>query len=99
MRAWSPPVRRRLVRGGGIEGIDGLDPPRSRYLAELALDRAARVLKGGGNALIKVFRGAGFQQLLQEAGGRFVKVKLLEPTASCARSPARYPLAKDFRLV
>jgi len=31
--------------------------------------------------------------------GRFVKVKLLEATASRARNPEMYLLAKDFRLV
>ncbi len=60
-----------------LSGIDVVDQPRSIYLAELALDRAAKVLKGGGDALIKVFQGAGFQELVRDARGRFAKVKLL----------------------
>jgi 23S rRNA (uridine2552-2'-O)-methyltransferase len=69
------------------------------YLGELALDMAAKVLKGGGDALIKVLRGAGFQELVQDARGRFAKVKLVQPTASPARSSEMYLLAKHFRLV
>ena len=82
-----------------MSGIDAVDQPRSMYLAELALDMAARVLKQGGGALIKVFQGAGFEALLGEARSRFAKVKLVKPAASRARSPEVYLLAKDFRLV
>jgi 23S rRNA (uridine2552-2'-O)-methyltransferase len=82
-----------------LSGIDVVDQPRSLHLAELALDMGSGVLKGGGNALIKVFQGSDFQELGREARGRFAKVKLLKPTASRARSPEMYLLAKDFRLV
>ncbi len=79
--------------------MDAIDGPRSMYLAELALDMAARVLKPGGHALIKVFQGAGFQELVREARGEFGKVKLVKPQASRARSPEIYLLAMKFRLV
>ena len=79
--------------------FDVVGQPRSMHLAELALDMAAKVLKGGGDALIKAFQGAGFQELILDPRGRFAKVKLVEPTASRARSPELYLLAKDFRLV
>ena len=69
------------------------------YLAELALAMAAKVLKGGGDALIKVFQVAGFQELVRDARGRLAKVKLAKPAASHSRSPEMYLLAKDFRLV
>ena len=69
------------------------------YLAELALDMSERVLKRGGNALIKIFQGAGFQELVSAARGKFAKVKLVKPLASRARSPEMYLLAMDFRLV
>ncbi|MGC8522621.1 MAG: 23S rRNA (uridine(2552)-2'-O)-methyltransferase RlmE [Steroidobacteraceae bacterium] len=82
-----------------MSGIDSVDQPRAMYLAELALDMAGRVLKGGGGALIKVFQGAGFETLVREARGRFAKVRLVKPTASRARSSEVYLLAKDFRLV
>ena len=82
-----------------MSGIDAVDQPRAMYLAELALDMAGRVLKPGGGALIKVFQGAGFDALVRDARSRFGKVRLVKPTASRARSPEVYLLAKDFRLV
>ncbi len=82
-----------------LSGVDVIDQPRSMYLAELALDMAARILKPGGDALIKVFQGAGFQELVQGARGRFGRVRLLKPQASRSRSPEIYLLAMQFRLV
>ena len=82
-----------------LSGLDVIDQPRSAHLAELALEMSERVLKRGGSALIKVFQGAGFQELVSGARGRFAKVKLAKPTASRARSPEMYLLAKDFLLV
>ena len=42
---------------------------------------AAKVLKGGGSALIKVLQGSGFEELIHDARHRFAKVKLVKPTA------------------
>ena len=82
-----------------LSGVDVIDQPRSMYLAELALDMATRVLKPGGDALIKVFQGAGFQELVQGARGHFGRVRLVKPQASRSRSPEIYLLAMQFRLV
>src|SRR4029077_3728896 len=43
-----------------LSGVDAIDQPRTMHLAELALEMAGRILKPGGNALIKVFQGSGF---------------------------------------
>ncbi|HUN27551.1 MAG TPA: SAM-dependent methyltransferase [Steroidobacteraceae bacterium] len=82
-----------------LSGVDSIDQPRSAELAELALDLAERILKPHGSALIKVFQGAGFQELVGVARKRFAKVRLLKPQASRARSPELYLLAKDLMLV
>ena len=82
-----------------LSGVDVVDQPRSLYLAELALDMSARVLKPGGSALIKVFQGAGFRELVQSARGRFARVRVVKPAASRSRSPEMYLLAMQFRLV
>jgi 23S rRNA (uridine2552-2'-O)-methyltransferase len=82
-----------------MSGIDVSDQARSMHLAELALDMAGRVLKPGGDALIKVFQGSGFEQLVKAARGEFSRVKLVKPPASRARSPEMYLLAMKFRLV
>src|SRR2546421_12727166 len=82
-----------------LSGVDVIDQPRSLYLAQLALDMSARVLKPGGSALIKVFQGAGFRELVQSARGRFARVKVVKPLASRSRSAEMYLLAMQFRLV
>jgi len=82
-----------------LSGVDAIDQPRSLGLAELALDMAGRVLKPGGHALIKLFQGAGFPELVQESHSRFGRVKLVKPGASRPRSPEIYLLAMQFRLV
>jgi 23S rRNA (uridine2552-2'-O)-methyltransferase len=82
-----------------LSGVGAIDQPRSMHLAELALEMTERVLKPGGHALIKVFQGSGFVELLQGARGRFGRVKLLKPEASRSRSPEMYLLAMQFRLV
>jgi 23S rRNA (uridine2552-2'-O)-methyltransferase len=82
-----------------LSGLDAIDQPRTIHLAELALEMAGRILKPGGNALIKVFQGSGFVELLQDARRQFGRVKLLKPEASRSRSPEMYLLAMQFRLV
>ena len=82
-----------------LSGVDVIDQPRALYLAELALSLAEDVLKEGGDALIKVFQGAGFEELVRSARARFGKVKLVKPEASRSRSPEMYLLAMQYRLV
>jgi len=82
-----------------LSGMDSIDQPRSMYLAEIALDMAERVLKPQGSALIKVFQGAGFQELVAAARKKFAKVKLCKPQASRARSPELYLLARHYSMV
>src|SRR5580658_3289264 len=82
-----------------LSGVDVIDQPRAMYLAELALGLAERVLKPEGHALIKVFQGAGFQELVRAARGKFIRVRLVKPLASRARSPEIYLLAMQYRLV
>jgi 23S rRNA (uridine2552-2'-O)-methyltransferase len=82
-----------------LSGVDAIDQPRAMDLAELALQRAQDVLKSGGDALIKVFQGAGFEDFVRAARARFGKVKLIKPEASRSRSPEMYLLAMQFRLV
>ena len=82
-----------------LSGVDAIDHPRSAYLVELALEFSGRVLKPGGAALIKVFQGAGFEELVRTARVQFAKVKLVKPQASRTRSPELYLLAKAFVMV
>jgi 23S rRNA (uridine2552-2'-O)-methyltransferase len=82
-----------------MSGVEAIDQPRAMHLSQRALQVAERVLKPGGSALIKVFQGAGFQELVEASRGRFGRVRLTQPRACGSRSPEMYLLAKEFRLV
>ena len=82
-----------------LSGMDVIDHPRAMYLAELALDLAGRVLKSEGVALIKMFQGSGFQELVADTRKKFAKTKLMKPEASRSRSPELYLLAKHPLIV
>ena len=69
-----------------------------REVGRVLSDMAARVLKGGADALIKVFRGTGLQELIQDAHGRFAKVKLVEPAARRSYSPENVSAGQGFSL-
>lgn len=80
-----------------MSGNDSIDMPRSIYLAELALDFALKVLAADGSLLIKLFQGAGFEELLGEIKRRFKKTAIRKPKASRNRSREVYILARSLR--
>ncbi len=82
-----------------MAGIDAVDQPRSMYLAELALEFADRVLAPGGDLLVKLFQGAGFEQIIRDARSRYGRVVTKKPKASRTRSPEIYLLARQFGMV
>jgi 23S rRNA (uridine2552-2'-O)-methyltransferase len=82
-----------------MAGIDAVDQPRSMHLAELALEFADRVLAPGGDVLVKLFQGAGFDQLIKDTRARYGRVLTKKPKASRTRSPEIYLLARQFRMV
>ena len=77
-----------------ITGVDAVDQPRAMYLAELAVDFADRVLRPGGDLLVKLFQGEGFDPLLRDLRARYDKVVMRKPRASRPRSREVYVLAK-----
>jgi 23S rRNA (uridine2552-2'-O)-methyltransferase len=82
-----------------MAGIDAVDQPRSMYLAELAVEFADRVLRPGGDLLVKVFQGAGFEEIVKTARRRYGRVVMKKPKASRSRSPEIYLLARQFGMV
>ena len=77
-------------------GINAVDQPRMMYLAELALDFARQCLRPGGDMLIKVFQGEGFESLRAELRRSFAKVASRKPKASRSRSKELYLLARNY---
>src|ERR1700726_3884482 len=82
-----------------MAGIDAVDQPRSMYLAELALEFADRVLAPGGDLLLKLFQGAGFDQIIKDTRSRYGRVMTKKPKASRSRSSEIYLLARQFGMV
>lgn len=81
-----------------MSGSSAIDIPRSMYLVELAFDFAEKMLKPGGNMLIKIFHGSGFDDLVKQARSSFDKVVIRKPAASRSRSKETYLLAKGYNL-
>ena len=80
-----------------MSGIRGVDQTKAMYLIELALDMACKVLKPGGNFVVKVFHGEGFDQYMLELKKRFKQVISRKPNASRSRSREVYVVAKNFK--
>ena len=82
-----------------MSGVDVVDQARAADLEALALDFARQVLRPGGVLVMKVFQGAGFQQLLAEARRAFEGVRMRKPKASRQRSSETYLVARGLRPV
>lgn len=80
-----------------MSGMNAIDQPAGMYLVELALDLARQTLKPGGNFLVKVFQGEGFDAYLKDMRGSFKKVVTRKPEASRARSREVYLLGQGFK--
>lgn len=77
-----------------MSGNAAVDIPRAMYLAELAVDFADQALKPGGDLLMKVFQGEGFDQLVRDLRQKYTKVVTRKPKASRPRSREVYLLAR-----
>jgi 23S rRNA (uridine2552-2'-O)-methyltransferase len=75
-----------------ISGVKDVDQAGAAYLTELALEFSAQWLKPGGNFLVKVFIGSGFDEIVKSMRGQFEKVVTRKPKASRDRSTEVYLL-------
>ena len=80
-----------------ISGTPEVDMPKAMFLCELALDLAARILKPGGNFVIKVFQGEGFDAYVKDARQKFDTVQMIKPDSSRGSSREQYMLAWGYR--
>lgn len=80
-----------------ISGIGVSDQARSMHLAELALEFSIERLNSGGNFLVKVFQGSGFEQFLLVMRATFGRVVTRKPEASRGRSSETYLVGLEKR--
>lgn len=81
-----------------MSGTRVVDQPRAMHLAELAFDFAIQVLRPGGNLVVKLFQGEGFQEYVAASRARFDSVRLRKPSASRSGNRETYLVARNFRL-
>lgn len=75
-----------------MTGIADVDQAGAAHLTELALEFSKDWLKPSGHFLVKVFIGAGFEEILQTMRQMFDKVVTRKPKASRGRSNEVYLL-------
>jgi 23S rRNA (uridine2552-2'-O)-methyltransferase len=75
-----------------ISGVKDADQAGAVYLTELALEFSQQWLKPKGNFLVKVFIGAGFDDIVKRMRSEFDKVVTRKPKASRGRSNETYLL-------
>jgi len=78
--------------------MKAVDQPRAIYLCDLALDLAREVLKPGGELVVKVFQGEGFDHYLRDLRGAFARVTARKPKASRPRSREMYLVARNYNV-
>jgi 23S rRNA (uridine2552-2'-O)-methyltransferase len=79
-----------------MSGMRAVDQPRMMHLVESVLYFAERSLKPGGDLLLKIFHGEGFDEFLRALRARFKKVAIRKPEASRDRSSETYVLARGL---
>ena len=80
-----------------ISGIGMVDQARGMHLAELALEFSITRLNSGGDFLVKVFQGSGFDEFLRNMRASFNRVVTRKPGASRGRSSELYLLGLGKR--
>jgi 23S rRNA (uridine2552-2'-O)-methyltransferase len=81
-----------------VTGIAAVDQPRSMHLCELALDYVHQALRPGGDFLIKVYQGEGFDDFLRQMRETFARVQSRKPSASRSISREVYLLGRSKKL-
>jgi 23S rRNA (uridine2552-2'-O)-methyltransferase len=80
-----------------LTGIALTDQARSIHLLELALEFSREYLKAGGDMLVKVFQGTGFDALRRDMEQLFDTVSVRKPDSSRDRSSEVYLLCRGRR--
>lgn len=81
-----------------VSGIAAVDQPRGIHLCELALEFARDSLRAGGDFLVKIYQGEGFDPFLCDMRSLFTKVTTRKPGASRSISREVYLLGRGIRV-
>ncbi|MBI5680055.1 MAG: 23S rRNA (uridine(2552)-2'-O)-methyltransferase [Methanobacterium sp.] len=76
-----------------LTGITDIDQLKSVDIAENALKISDSILKIGGNFIIKLFQGEGFEEFLKKVKKKFNNVKTTKPPSSKKGSTEMYIIA------
>ena len=79
-----------------LSGAKAYDQARVMALNEDALRFAEKLLKQGGNFVMKSFQGTDFNELLELVKERFYSVRVIRSTATRRGSTECYIVAKNF---
>jgi len=79
-----------------LSGQRSYDQARAIELGEQALAFATKLLKPGGNFIVKSFQGQDFNSLLTDVKACFYSVRTFRPQASRRGSTEIYIIAKNF---
>jgi 23S rRNA (uridine2552-2'-O)-methyltransferase len=80
-----------------LSGQRSYDQARAMALAEDALGFASRILKPGGNFVVKTFQGDLFKEFYDSVKDQFWSVKAYRTRASRRGSAETYIIAKNFK--
>lgn len=80
-----------------LTGVAIADQMKVMHLAELTYGLCEEMLKPGGNLVVKVFQGVGFDALLAQMRKRFTRVAPRKPRASRDASREIYLVGRAWR--
>lgn len=80
-----------------LSGVKVADQAKAIYLLECAVDFAYQVLGTGGCLAMKVFQGAGIDELRTDLRSNFDRILVRKPKASRDRSKEVYWIADGFK--
>lgn len=81
-----------------LTGIKTVDQAKAMYLSELVLELSKEVLNAGGDMLVKLFSGAGFDNYISLVRQHFATIVIKKPKASRKESREVYLLARNFKV-
>ena len=81
-----------------ISGVRAVDQARAMQLADDALAACGELLASGGDFIVKLFQGEGYDAYISRLRAHFGAVRQIKPKASRPESRETYALARGYRV-